>query len=247
MSLKKLLAVALILQFFLPSSYSQLVAVECQAFFPSGGRYGNIGIYDGSDSIYIAGAIPYSLGYDIFKYSIASDEIKVVKQLPSNRAFLTMSIDTSGSIYFHGGMVNSQYGTNNIYKFIPGNINPVRAIGVIPWDNYGSIAFPKWDDPNLIYIMGGALYPEVIVAFNQTNSTSERVGLLPSEYRLQTGVSDGAGSVYLFVVGEGTTSVLKFNMTSLQIEEQVSIMEGFSFTGLQFFYFHNLLINLRFA
>ncbi|OXA39488.1 uncharacterized protein LOC110861219 [Folsomia candida] len=216
--------------FLLPYSTPQLLTTECGARLASG-RYATTAIYDESDSIYIIGGIPYG-DYEISRYSITSDEISIVARLPSNRAAGTMSIDTQGSIYYHGGVQNGQYGRNDIFKYIPGNINPVRAIGVIPWYNFNSVAFPSWEDPNNIFILGGSLYKEVIILFNQTSSTSARVGLLPTEYNLQAGVSDGAGSAYLFVnVEGGIPSVVKFNMTSFQVEAEAPILGGFSFKG----------------
>lgn len=99
----------LLVLILLPYASPQLIATQCQDRFASG-RYGTAAIYDGDDAIYIIGGTPYG-GYDISKYSISSDELNLVAEIPLNRADGTVSIDTQGNIYHHGGL-QGQYARN---------------------------------------------------------------------------------------------------------------------------------------
>ncbi|OXA63368.1 uncharacterized protein LOC110863263 [Folsomia candida] len=184
---------------------SQFVAVESKVKLPKA-KHGSCAVYDGNDSIYILGgySIDTPQSSEIYKYTISSDNIAQIGELPLPVFEMSASIDTSGNIYTHGGMIEfiRENGTighvslTEIYRFDP-VANTTSRVADLPAPNLEMVSIPG-DMPNTVYILAGHHEREAIVLFNMTDLTVSRIANLQKAYWFMTAVSSGDGFAFIF-------------------------------------------------
>lgn len=193
------LLISILTSLLLPSM-AELLAVEVSTKLPSA-RYGTSAIYDGNDIIYIFGGyniVTRTHLADIVKFTLSTEEVKIVASLPVPMSNEVTSIDyRTGDIYFHHGTSCSPAMSLGVYKYIP-NTNTVELVANLSTWNFNCAAVPAYDNPAEVYILGGFGIGTHIAIFTMDDHTFRKAGELTREYSYAGAVSDGTGSAILF-------------------------------------------------
>lgn len=141
-------------------------------------------IYDGIDGIYLFGSCSREASPNIFKFSISSESLTSVGNLPGEAKLGSVQSDGFGNIFYFGG----GSGGDQVYYFDPEN-NVSSTVATLPYDVQYGVSV-KYNDT--VFILGGYAQGRELLAFNMTTRNYSVIST-----NLPFRVSGGAG----FTVG----------------------------------------------
>lgn len=222
----RLFFITTVLYFFCLVPHCQcLTAIRSRARLPMKRAF-TTSIYDGEDSIYTFGGSEYRnpsfYDYkDILKYTISTDTIQIVNQLPLPLFYSSTSMDMSGNIFLFGGIERNAEGGLSysplIFKYFP-KTNILQQISTrLPYRMY-DMAAAKTSN-NQVYLFGGSTQFNTFL-FDMDSLSLTSGGRLPTRWEelKTTAVSDNLGNSFIFGhLDFAPAPVIKLNLQTLQM------------------------------
>jgi hypothetical protein len=177
---------------FVCSQKVNLEGVLCNARLPSQREDVSV-LYDGDDSIYVIGGYSFPNSYkDVLKYSIPTDTIETIGNLPSPSSGGASILDGKGNIIHFGGR-----GGSYVYQ-ISLQSEGIDIVASLPDTNYGFSAIKTVDQT--VLIVGGIYNPFGIWSYSLNSTETIQLSQdLPAYRPLTSGVWDEArNSAYFF-------------------------------------------------
>lgn len=107
-------------------------------------------VFNGDDTIYLLGGRLPSTATNILKFSISSETLEEVGQLPSPSHWGSVQSDSFGSIfYFSGGPDGDE-----VYSFNP-TTNVTSIVARLPYNSADHVSIKYNDTSNTVFILGG--------------------------------------------------------------------------------------------
>ncbi|OXA62922.1 uncharacterized protein LOC110863430 [Folsomia candida] len=219
-----------------------LEAVLTSSKFPYGLTFTGIA-YDGDDSIYIFGGLyqeynstTTEISDQIYRYSVMSDTLTPVGQLPNPIYGGTVEHDGKGNYFFFGGhLIHANYSLK-IFKFTPSD-GQVVQVGTILRYLFNS---PSIRYNNTVVILGSSYYSDpAVFSFDMETYQVKWLRDMPKSYVDHTAVWDEAGNravVFGHVSQSWTPNPVEpftlYKPTGFGDNEVVDVILPFSFTGL---------------